>query len=176
MFQFLIASIQITSLSRQLSTNQKKCTNWDECDITINCRLVGGPFIITCTLVRTQLFYRSRSSGVAVTGELAAGSTSEIPSISSLKTCVSWILQGNITVTCKVNQCITRLIKMLCNHCHSSLNCNKCVWKYLQHSVEIVVLLIDDGPQLVCTRCPVSSPVPIVTTQLHLSCEFVSSL
>ena len=41
-------------------------------------------------------------AAVAVTGKLAAGSTSEIPSISSLKTCMSWILQGNITVTCTV--------------------------------------------------------------------------
>ena len=37
-------------LSRQLSTNQKKCTNWDGCDVKIIFCLVGGPFIITCTL------------------------------------------------------------------------------------------------------------------------------
>ena len=37
-------------LSRQLSTNQKKCTNWGGCDVTIIFCPVGGPFIITCTL------------------------------------------------------------------------------------------------------------------------------
>ena len=37
-------------LSRQLSTNMKKCTNWDGCDITINCCQVGDLFITTCIL------------------------------------------------------------------------------------------------------------------------------
>ena len=133
---------------------------WDRHEFTINCRLIVGPFMFTCTLVRTQLFYRSRSSG--------GGRDRKVSSWEHLRNSINFIIE-NLRVVDTSGKYYCDMYSKI-NALPSSSRCcviililvwiaiNTCKSIFYSTQLRLLCCLLM-MVELVCTRCPVSSPL-----------------